>query len=401
MFEGRANKLVARPFLYVTGGLAVLAVGTLIWSVFGRLKLESSGVGLLVRGDHFITVSSKQQGVIKSQYFKLNQQVKAGDILVSLDTEDTQLALDASDQTLELSQPLSELSQEAGKQAEMLAKANIFDSQAILARNIKSLENIIDQQQQAFNGVESLYSSNLASSSELTTSYSSLLQLKQQLFDLKSNARQQQINYRQLQQANAQSSVNLGAQNISTRSSAEESKLLIKQSREIRAPIDGTIISYNIPVGGFANPGDPVITLVPNSGPLRALILVGSTQFGQIRTGDQALISPADSPAIRFGYIRGRVYSKSIAPATSAELLKAFGSQDIVNTLLNSFNTGNQPGNLPYLVDIQLEEINHQPVWTLGKQPPWGVSPGRGLTARVITQEVAPISLLIPFLRGL
>ena len=309
--------------------------------------------------------------------------------------------MNASDQTLELSQPLSELSQEAGKQAEMLARANIFESQAILARNIKSLENIIDQQQQAFNGVERLYSSNLASSSELTSSYSSLLQLKQQLFDLKSNSRQQQINYRQLQQANAQSSVDLGAQNIATRSSAEESKLLIKQSREIRAPIDGTIISYNIPVGGFANPGDPVITLVPNSGPLRALILVGSTQFGQIRTGDQALISPADSPAIRFGYIRGRVHSKSIAPATSAELLKAFGSQDIINTLLNSFNTGNQPGNLPYLVDIQLEEDNHHPVWTLGKQPPWGVSPGRGLTARVITQEVAPISLLIPFLRGL
>lgn len=401
MLEARANDLVNRPFLYITRGLACLTGATLLWSIFGSLKLESSGVGLLVRGEHFVTVASKQQGVIQKQFFKLNQQVKVGDILVSLETDNSQLQLDASDQTLGLSKPLTQLSLEAGQQAASLSLANISDAQQILRRNINALKNVISQQQKAYDGVLGLYFSNLASSSELASSYSSLLQLKQQLLELQRGVRQQQINYQQLLQANAQSSIDLSSQNIATGANAAETKLQISQSREIRAPIDGTIISYNIPVGGFVNPGDPVITLVPSTGPLRALILVGSDQFGRIKTGDQALISPSESPSIRFGFMKGKVHSKSIAPATSAELLKAFGSQDVVQTLQSSFNTGNQSGSLPYLVDIQIDEKYNKPVWTLGQQPPWGVNPGRGLTARVITEKVAPISLLIPFLRGL
>ena len=81
--------------------------------------------------------------------------------------------------------------------------------------------------------------------------------------------------------------------------------------------------------------------------------------------------------------------------------MKAFGSTVTVQSLLGSFNTGGEV-NLPFLVDVEVEQDkNGQPVWTLGKQPPWGTRAGSMLTAKIVSDTVRPISLILPFLRGL
>ena len=400
VFERRAGDLVNRPFIYITGALSVLTGATLLWSIFGSLKMESTGLGFIVRGKHFVTVSSKQQGVVAKQFYELDQDVKIGDILMSLDTEGNQLQLDSSIKTLKIAEPLSALSNSAGKQAEVVAKSNINGAQLIYQRNAATLRNLITKQEQAYAGVQKLYAINQASSDELASSYSSLLDLKQQLLGFENDIRQQRINFQQLVQSNAQANLNLASQNISTASSVAASKLVVDQSRLIRSPIDGTVISYDVPLGGYANPGDPLMTLVPKKGPLRAALLVGSDQFERVKIGDRVLLSPSASPSIRFGFIKGTVISKADAPATSAELLRAFGSNEVVQSLMQSFGSGGQV-NLPYLVDVSVEENDSQPVWTLGRQPPWGVRPGSIATARIISDQVRPISLLLPFFRGL
>ena len=62
-FERSAGDLVDKPFTHITGALSVLKGATLLWSIFGSLKMESTGIGLIARGKHFVTVLSKQQGV--------------------------------------------------------------------------------------------------------------------------------------------------------------------------------------------------------------------------------------------------------------------------------------------------------------------------------------------------
>lgn len=398
MLEERANDLVDRRFVYVAGSLAVLTGATLLWSIFGSLKLESSGIGIIVRGKHFYTVSSKQQGVVAKQFFELDQPVKAGDILMSLDTQMDQLGLQASAKTLEISRPLSMLSDQAGQRAEQIAKDNIFSAEQLFKRNAPSLRSLIQKQELAYKGVQELYSQNKVSSDELASAFSSLVQLKQQLVGLENSVREQKSSYQQLLQSNAQGKINLESQNISTASNVAQSKLILDQSKLIRSPIDGTMISYDVQLGGYANPGDPLVTIAPKHGPLRAILLVGSDQFARIKKGDRVLVSPSASPSIRFGYMKGTVVAKSDAPATAAELLKAFGSQDIVQSLQQSFSQGGQV-NLPYLVNVLIDEKDQQPIWTLGRQPPWGVRPGSQASARIISEQVRPISLLIPFLR--
>ena len=68
--------------------------------------------------------------------------------------------------------------------------------------------------------------------------------------------------------------------------------------------------------------------------------------------------------------------------------------------MLQSFNAAGQL-NLPYLVIIELVRNRQgQPIWTFGRQPPWGVRAGDGATVKIVASQAAPLSLLLPFLRG-
>ncbi len=398
MLEKSTNDLVDRKFVYITGALAVLTGATVIWSIFGSLRLESTGVGIIIRGKHFVTINSKLQGIVAKQFFELDQTVKAGDVVMSLESQRDSLGLKESTKTLEFSEPLALKNKQAGKQAEMIAKENIRSAEKRLLQSKSPLQKLIHEQQLSYKELQKLYKKNQVSSNELASAYSSLTQLKEQLGDMEKSVREQKINYQQIKQANTQRQIDLESQNISTASNIAKSKLILDQSKLIRSPIDGTMVSYGVQLGGYANPGDPLVTIAPKDGPLRAILLVGSDQFARIKKGDRVLVSPSASPAIRFGYINGRVVAKADAPATGAELLRAFGSREITQTLQQSFNREGRV-NLPYLVIVQIEEKDQQPVWTLGRQPPWGVRAGSQTSARIISEQVRPISLLIPFLR--
>jgi hypothetical protein len=68
--------------------------------------------------------------------------------------------------------------------------------------------------------------------------------------------------------------------------------------------------------------------------------------------------------------------------------------------MLQSFSAAGQL-NIPYLVSITLHRNRQgQPIWTFGRQPPWGVRAGDGATVRIVASQAAPLTLLLPFLRG-
>ncbi len=400
MFEKQSDRLVSRPLYFTAAGLSLITAATLVWSVFGSLKLESQGVGILVRGKHFITVNTDQAGLINKQYFKLNDRVNKGDLLMSLNIDLDKIKLTEAQDLEAIIMPSIKESSDAARNIEYYARENIKQSEKEYDDQFASLSKIIKDQEAKYSGLLYLYNEGKVSTQELSNAYSLLANNKQRLSQIKQNIRTQNINLQQIRKSNAQSILDLKSKYISTESNILQLKQQIKSSTLIRSPINGTLVSYNIPLGGYAQQGDELLTLIPNTGNLRSIILVGSKKFGRINIGDKVLISPAASPSIRFGYIEGKVKSKSKAPATSAELLKAFGTQEIVQTLLQSFSRGGKV-DLPYLVDVDIIEKDNQPVWTLGKQPPWGVSVGSVTSAKIISSQIRPISLLLPFLRNL
>ena len=390
-----------KPLQVVAVALASLTGGVLIWGCFGTLRSEVTGTGMIIRGRHLFVVNSKQQGVIKSQNVRVNDQVKAGTLLMSLDMSQQQIQIRSNRQQLEVSKPLSGLSVAAGKQLEASNLHLQQQAERAYANQGPALQRRIVQQEKAYQGVQSLYKSSVASASDVAASFDELTNLKSQLLQLSQAVESSRAAVHQARQQNAGNAINLVQQNAGLIAGLQGLNETVNQAQFIRAPISGTLVGFEVTVGDFANPGDPLMTIMPSEGPLQALLLVGSDQFQRINVGDEVLLSPTATPSVRFGYIRGRVSRLAKAPASQGELMKAFGSTVIVQNLLGSFNAGGAV-NVPFLIDVEVEQDSKgQPIWTLGKQPPWGMPPGSMATARIVSDKVRPISLILPFLRGL
>ena len=389
------------PVAVVAIALSSLAGGILIWGFFGTLKSEVTGTGLIVRGNHLFVVNSQQEGIIKQQHVKINDTVKRGDLLMSLDISQQQIQIDSTRQQLKTNIPLTGTSIQAGQLLESTNLRLLQQAQKAYQDQAPSLQKRMKQQEQAYQAAQSLYKSGVVSASDLSSAFDELSNIKSELLQLAQNINNTKAAYQQTRQQNAGNAINLVQQNTSLIAGLAGLKETVDQAKYIRSPITGTVVGFEATVGNIANPGDPLITLMPSSGPLRAILLVGSDDFQRINIGDDVLLSPTATPSVRFGFIKGKILKLAQAPATQGELMKAFGSTVTVQTLLGSFNSGGQV-DLPFLVDVEMEQgPNGLPVWTLGKQPPWGMRPGSTSTARIISDKVRPISLILPFLRGL
>ena len=400
-FFSVSDKVISRPF-YLTGIIlgGLTSIG-LLWSFFGELKSEVEGVGIIVRGNHLVTVFSPQGGTIKQQFKILDDNVGKGERLYSLDVSQQVIQKNTTELKSRALKPLANKSLSAGFKIENESYDDWLKAKEIYRLEKGTLKSLIAEQEAVYQRVLLLYNSKKASASELASAYGNLSQLKQQLLGYKQSIDQQKMGYFQAVQSNAQNRIGLQNDNLSLDSSLRELSLVINQSIDIKAPINGTIASVSAVAGSYVNPGDPMITLMPSEGALHAILLVGSSDVKRIKKGDSVLISPSESPAIRFGYVEGSITAIAESGATEEELIKLFGSTETAQSLLQNFSQGGAT-NLPILVDTEIKFTKSgNPQWTLGKQPPWGLSAGGSATARIVAQKVRPISLIFPFLGGI
>jgi HlyD family secretion protein len=395
------GKIVKKPFkavIAVGGGLTVALLG---WSVFGSLPSEVTGVGMLVKGSRLVAVEAKVAGWVGDTPFKVNSDVQASQVVMSIDTSQQQIQLLGAERQLQTGIPLAKESEKAGVLAEATSLQALRLAKTRLNSQGPALRKRQDELRSMMAEANNLYQRRLISVNDLASVAQNLAQVTSQLGALTDAVNAQKIAYQQVRQQNAGNRFQLQQQNIGNVANAAEIKDAIDQAKFIKSPVNGQLVSIGKSKGDYVNPGDVMFTIMPSDGKLRAIILVGSSNANRIKAGDEVLISPEESPPTRFGYIKGKVSNVPNSPATQAELVKAFGSAETAQSFSNSF--GQQQGvDLPYMILVNIEQDKAGlPVWTLGRQPPWGFRAGGVANARIITSNIRPIQLLIPSLRQL
>jgi multidrug resistance efflux pump len=400
-FSNLLGRVVTKPLQAVIGIGGGLTLGLLGWSVLGSLPSEVTGTGMLVRGNRMIAVQAKLGGTVTAANAKVNNTVSPAQVIMSLDTSQQTIELVGAERQLKAGIPLAKNSETAGDDAEATALAAVRLAEHRLQEEAPALRRKQGQLKSMMAEANALYQRRLISINDLTGVAQDLAQVNGQLSGLEDALNAQEIAYKQIRQQNAGNRYQMAQQNIGTYANAAGIRQSIVQAGQIKSPVSGQLISIGKQVGDYVNPGDVMFTVMPQQGRLRAIVLVSSNSVKRVKPGDAVLISPTESPATRFGYIKGTVSGVGNAPATQDELLRAFGTTEATQSFTNSFSQ--QPGvDLPYIVLVDIrQDSKGQPLWTLGRQPPWGFRPGGVANARIITDTVRPIQLLIPSLRKL
>ena len=354
--EGAAP--LARVVLYIT--LALFAV-MLVWAFFGRLDIIAVAQGKLIPGSYVKIVQPAESGVLRDILVIDGQSVKAGDVLLRMDTQvsdaegitvDTDLSL----RQLQLRRIEAELSgapfrARAGERPDLVQqvaaqsaanrgayKSQLDSEQATLAKATQDLQGALEMESRLQQTVP-IYRETEAAHQNLAkdgfVSKLALLEKTRERIEKEQELKAQTYQVSSLRASIEQSRKKLAQitssyrqQLHNERAQANAERLRLEQESgkqayrrgllELKAPQDGIVkdLATHTP-GTVVSPGTILLTLVPADDPVKAEVWVANDDSGWVEVDQVVKIKVAAFPFNKFGMVKGRVETVS---ADAAEL---------------------------------------------------------------------------------
>jgi membrane fusion protein, multidrug efflux system len=260
--EKKKNGIVFKLFGFILIVVAIAAGGHYaILYVVGRILYESTDNAFI--DGHIVSISPKISGVISKVLVNDNQNVKKGDLLITIDPCDYQAKVNIYQAALLVAQA------EAQK-----AKANITASQAQADRTSADLKRY-----------EALTGSSSISAQDMD------------------NAKAAAISAKAAIEVAISSTASADAKIVQAQADLEQSRLSLSYTN-IYAPTDGKVAQKHAEAGAFVAMGQPLMALISNEVWVTANFK--ETQLSDINPGQEVTISVDAFPNFKF---KGQVNS--------------------------------------------------------------------------------------------
>jgi membrane fusion protein len=338
-----------RPWSYaaVTSVALALALMLVAFATWGEVNRKARLSGVVVPSQGSLNISAPQAGVVMDLPVREGQSVKAGQVLLVLQTErQSMLGGSVSDtteraaqqiatrlQTLSTERTLRELQTRQREQvlddrlrttAQQLRQAE--EESALQARRVQLAQTTLARNQQ-------LAESGFVAEAQVQVRQEELIDAKaraQALERARLGLMQDQQTLRGERtalKAQLQSDTNQIDRNRASLDQ-EASENAARKTMVISAPYAGTITALNLKAGQSVQNGQALATLVPQAadsdasgpGPLQAQLFAPSRTAGFIRTGQTVYLRYDAYPYQKFGLHQGRITSVSATPFAPSEL---------------------------------------------------------------------------------
>jgi membrane fusion protein len=357
-----------------------LAATILLFLVFGHYTRRETVTGQLVPSAGLLNIVAPSAGTIVTLHVRDGQQVKAGEVLVELSSNQDSAAL-GDTHTL--------VGQQLDTQRARL-QADLSDQQQLAQQQSDALRSkivLLQAQQAQIAGQLAIEQKQVADNQDLlerfvplgSKGYVSQMQIQQQrgaLLDAQSQYKtltRQQLDVRQQLDETRQQLAQLPLDSAAKRNDTERQLAGVAQSiaqnelqraTVLRAPSDGIVSTVLPKTGQMVSAGQSLLSIVSAGSVLQAQLLVPSRAIGFIDPGSRVVLRYEAFPYQKFGQQYGEVTDVSRSALTASEIIALIGQQS------------QEP---LYRVQVKLDS---QAVLAYGKDEP--VKPGMVLQADVL-----------------
>jgi len=338
----------ARALLY---SLLTLLGLLLVWAVFGKLDVVASASGKLLPQSYLKIIQPSEQGVIRDILVEEGEHVKAGQVLMRMDTTLTEadgktLATDTHAKRLALRRIDAELAgRPFDKQPDDLgelhtqtlaqyranraayetalaqerslhdkAQSDLSAAEEIRTKLLKTLPHYRQQDEAYEKLAQDGFASKIMANDKARERIEKEQDLKSQEYIIQSAQASLTQSSRRLAQITADYRRQLQTEraDIEDKLDKSQGELAKQQYRrnlhELKAPQDGIVKDLATHTAGTViSPGTILMTLVPNGEILRAEVWVGNQDVGFIHTGEPVKIKLAAYQFQKYGMVEGRV----------------------------------------------------------------------------------------------
>lgn len=321
-----ASPLRARWVLRVIMfGLAIL----LIWAAIGKIDQVTRAQGVLIAADRTQLIQSPDGGVLTELHVKEGQQVKAGQLLATLQKERAAAAVsDSRAKVAALRITLARL------HAEVYGKPLEFEPDLLqYTEYIRNQTDLYNKRQIAFkDDIRALDNILVLAEDELRinrqlevtgdVSRAEVLRLQRGVADIKAQLASKRNKYFQ----DAQTEMTKAQEDLSTQSEQLKDRTQVLEHTELVAPMDAVVNSIKVTtLGGVVKPGETVIELLPTGDELIAEAKLPPSDMAFVALGQDASIKIDAYDSAIFGGLRGKVdyisadalYAEKVSPGVA------------------------------------------------------------------------------------
>jgi len=395
------------------GGLTVLVIGGLIWSVLVVVPVTVKGEGILLSPGGVLDVTSDTPGRVTQFLVQAGEGISAGQIVARLDQPSLRQDLATAEGELKDAQDerrrVADFQQnKAAAQAIALAQKRqaLNDNIITLANNIALLEQrgkVEDDllvkglitQDKVLQGKIDLGRQN----EELARDRTSLKDIDNEEIKTRADNQHEPLNI-ELKIATAQRKAN----GLADRYRLESA---------VVSPYEGTVAEVQVNPGELVERGTSLFTLVPKDaanksdkvdnppdgaaiGPLVAVLYVAPTFGKQVRPGDVVQVAVSTARREEFGFIVGRVRTVAEIPSTVEGMERVLKNKQLVQTM--SKNAA------PFEIETELfadPTTKSGYRWSSSRGPNLKINSGTLITAEIEVRDLPILSLVIPQTRTL
>jgi hemolysin D len=332
----------------------------LAWACLGRIDIVATATGKIVPGGRTKIVQPFETGVVNAIHVVDGQSVKAGDILIELDSTINEAdrqrqqgdlisaeldvarikaALsDGADPTASFHPPEGASPQQIAMQRQLLvqqteeqrAKLAALDRQkaqkqaelATAAATEDKLQAVLPILQERVDIRQTLFAHETGSKANYLELFQALTESQKDLAVQKSRSVEAAAAIAAIVEARAQAEAEyrraLSTESVEAeRKAAEFREDLIKaeqrlELQRLRAPVDGTVQQLAVhTIGGVVTPAQSLLVLVPADSPLEIEAMVLNRDIGFVYVGQEAQIKVDTFNFTKYGLLRGKVLSVS------------------------------------------------------------------------------------------
>jgi adhesin transport system membrane fusion protein len=301
----------SRPVLWHFRVMALGIVALLVWASVATIDQVTRAQAQIIAEERTQLVQSPDGGVITMLHVKEGDEVKAGQVLVTLQKERAEAAVsDTSAKVAALRITLARL------QAEVYAKPLSFEPELrTYVEYIRNQTDLYNKRQTAFHDdinavrhmlklAEEELQMNRQLEAEGDVSRAEVLRLQRSVADIRAQMVNKQNKYFQ----DVQAEMTKAQEELSTQSEQLRDRRQLLEHTELVAPVDAVVNNIRVnTVGGVVRPGDTIMELLPISDNLIAEAKIPSADIAFIAIDQTASIKLDAYDSSIYGALNGKV----------------------------------------------------------------------------------------------
>jgi HlyD family secretion protein len=370
--------------LWTVGGVLLCVIA---WSIFGSIPRRVDGAGILIRGGGLRELRAEGDGVLSKFDVVVGQELTEGQLVGEIARVQVEQSVAGAQTKYE--QAMQELAAASAEDQSAIAQ-----TRAQIARyesDIQRTEAQIRLKEADAADKRELLKKGLVTKARVDALEAEVLGLRSTLTGTRAQITQLYNSIQAIQQRTRAkaTSVEFAKDELSRTSKTAASVT------EVRCTVLGRVVEVKKRTGDRVQLGEALVLIEPPSVGLEPIVYVDSSIGKRIKPGMEAQIAPSTVKREEHGFMRGLIKSVGDYPVTPQAVQARVANQSLAQELLGDTAKIEVAAQL---VPDKSTASGYQ--WSSSSGPPFKIDGGTRITVSVIYERRAPISLVLPIIRG-